>query len=142
MNHDHPPNDTFRPDQFDVLVLDGAFDGAGGVGGEVAEVADVSGRAGWAAVGLVVGVEVGPCTKKVRLAARDWGMGGDELGDARGIGVCGWIGGWGMGGWGGTGRDTSIGVIPEGAIINTFPTPDDMDRTGHGTRAWRKDPIR
>ena len=67
MNHDHPPNDTFRPDQFDVLVLDGAFDGAGGVGGEVAEVADVSGRAGWAAVGLVVGVEVGPCTKEVRL---------------------------------------------------------------------------
>ena len=69
MNHDHPSNDTLWPDQFDVLVLDGAFDGASGIGGEVAKVADVSSRAGWAAVGLVVGVEVGPWTKELDRGA-------------------------------------------------------------------------
>src|SRR2546423_11545839 len=35
MNHDHSPNDTFRSNQFDMSIFDGAFCCAGGVGGDV-----------------------------------------------------------------------------------------------------------
>ena len=57
MYHNRPAEDTFRPDQLDEVVGQGAFSVALRVGFEVSEVTDVALRVGGGAMGLGVGVD-------------------------------------------------------------------------------------